>query len=567
MDTREKLNAADRQKAKAAARDQQVLAWFDGQSGSANAVAKAVGMPERSARRSLARLVDRGLLIRDGSTWQRVEAASPPVDPEGLFPPEFDELLARLPAEPLRAAVRLGLALIVAKRALYARRASGWPNLILFGPPRTGKTLVARILGRAAGLPDPQAVRLAAGETGRSLFVRRALGRRGWSLAASPALTQHFVAIDELDKVPPALRGQLLALAQGDTVVELEAQEIRVRPALCLAGNASGDTPPWLSPHLWRRSVVVNTARFRDAFTDGATAEAVRSLLTKIPHLPVVGVPTELPATVFSLLAAALADSTAPYTGARERIDATFAEPLALGYLALAGGSPERAALQAVADYVTTATTTGLTNPAAVDALTARLAGLSGGGEPVGSLTLPEPPLEPEPEPDPNAPFGWRRLCQEARAGWDEATEDAIQAVAADWTPDTPCPVANDLRWSEAWLESQVRQVFGLPAATLRHHRSTLPERRKVFAAVYAAAFESAYATWWGERARLAQEEARVRGEVAAQRRAALIAQQHAEKAALQQANRMAAKRDVRALLFPDTARLDAATALAKRGK
>jgi hypothetical protein len=119
-------------------------------------LAELTGLAASTTREALGRLVARGLARRDGKrrVWAtsagRSEAGAAARGPAVV--PALGAALAVLPAEGLRAFVRLQLAAVVARWHLAGEFMSGWPGFIALGPTRTAKTWFAVFACRVFGL-------------------------------------------------------------------------------------------------------------------------------------------------------------------------------------------------------------------------------------------------------------------------------------------------------------------------------------------------------------------------------------------------------------------------------
>jgi len=270
----------------------------------------------------------------------------------------LDTAIAILPAEALRAFVRLMASTTVARYHLRAARASGWLAGIACGPTGTGKTLAARILCRSFGLDEATTIRLVESETERSLWGRREQDGGTWIIASAAVLDYPFVVLDEIDKAPSDLRTAVLKLLQGETRVPGEGDQVlAVAPAVLAITNGG---PVSIRAEYRRRAVVVDTTPLlpvlgdldqvaRRILTPGTLAGI--DLGTAVP--PLAELDGDSLAVMRTLLRQVLSDA------AWRECDRQGVELAALGRLALGCWDPETAALATVVDYAACAWTTG----------------------------------------------------------------------------------------------------------------------------------------------------------------------------------------------------------------
>ncbi len=342
-------------------------------------LAGAVGLPETTVRGVVARLVAHGLARRDGKrrVWAtdagRSEAGAG--TPGLSLAPTLDAAITCLPAEALRAFVRLQVAAIPVRWHFAREIADGWPSFISVGPTSTGKTAIARLVCRIYGLEELVAIKAAFRQTPGSLVGRRERDARsatGWRVEPSPVLALPYLALDEWDKAARDVQAAAGGLLMGDTADELERERFEIRPTVYTTLNAGREGLSALHDAHVRRAVVLNTEPLRPLLRD--LDEDIARLFgggVLIPRLRLeqirpsrASLPPELRGMLRSELRAGLTEE-----GWR-LADVETLSRLALGRSAITGGPLELAALATAADYLTCSSTLGH----AQDGFAARLA-------------------------------------------------------------------------------------------------------------------------------------------------------------------------------------------------
>jgi hypothetical protein len=232
------------------------------------------GLAERTQRWAVNRLMEAGLVGRQGERGRLFltqagmaqTGSATPEAPVGSPAAALDAALGLLPAETLRAFVRLLVSVVVARHHLHEARPSGWLSAIACGPTGTGKTLAGAIVCRVLGLNPALHIRLVGSETERSLWGRREqVPGGGWAFRPSPALGLPFLGLDELDKAPAELRVATLKLLQGEARVPAEDGVVEVLPAVLATTNAS---PASIRSEYQRRAVVLGTSALQPLLAD-----------------------------------------------------------------------------------------------------------------------------------------------------------------------------------------------------------------------------------------------------------------------------------------------------------
>jgi hypothetical protein len=315
-------------------------------------------LPEKTRRDATSRLESRGLIARDGRKWICLTAAGeaeagaelPGLALSGLL----DGALSQIPAEGLRAFVRLMLSNVIARHHLGDHITDGWGCHVAVGPTKTCKTAMGEIVAEVFALDKVDAIRTASAETPGSLFARHETTAGGRTYVPSPVLSQPFVCVDELDKAPAELRRAFMLLAQGRTRQKGEGTEqLEVRPVVLFCANG---TPSVIRAEYRRRAVVLDTSPLKGQLR-GAYA-AMRSVFGALPRLrldamrpPAAELPSDLRAKVLGALAEGLTEA------GYDQLDERAIELMALGRVPLVGGDVRIAAFATAADYLTCART------------------------------------------------------------------------------------------------------------------------------------------------------------------------------------------------------------------
>jgi len=349
-----------------------------------SALAGRCAMDPRRMQRAVQRLAARGLVVRRSARGAVMLTAGGTAEALSLAPPSdraprtaagngrsvaagalsgtplaaLDTAIGALPAEALRAFVRLMASTTVARYHLRAARASGWLAGIACGPTGTGKTLAARIICRSFGLDEATTIRLVESETERSLWGRREQDGGTWTIASAAVLHYPFVVLDEIDKAPSDLRTAVLKLLQGETRVPGEGDQVLAVAPTVLAITNSG--PASIRAEYRRRAVVLDTGPLLPLLGDldqVARRMLAPGTLARIDLGATVPPLTELDGdsldVMRTLLRRVLSDA------AWRECDRQGLELAALGRLALGCSDIETAVVATVVDYAACAWTTG----------------------------------------------------------------------------------------------------------------------------------------------------------------------------------------------------------------
>jgi hypothetical protein len=319
----------------------------------------AATLPARTGAERVAGLVEEGLAVRVGksrviaTTAGRTEARAG----TATVGAALDAALALLPAEAMRAFVRLTASDVIARSHLRSVYPDGWGCFVAVGPTKTGKTAMARLVASLFGLDPVATIHRAPVQSVGSLWGRRERDDAGWHFVPSPYLDQPYLCIDELDKAEGALRRALLRLVQGDVRVAGEEGEVAdVAPTVWLCANGGPDLVP---VEYRRRAVVLDTAPLEPLLGD--VHRPMRQLFGgAIPRLALgrlVPPATEVPGDVVDELLAVLREGLTP-AGWRQ-LDDRAVEKLVLGRAALGRLELRQAALDTAADYLACAGTVG----------------------------------------------------------------------------------------------------------------------------------------------------------------------------------------------------------------
>ncbi len=340
-----------------AAKDDAILDLLSaGQAGS-EVVARRVKLPPRTAQYRLRQLTIRGLVI--GTEPRGVYRLSPAGHahvlrrrlPASRSPRAEPDVLEQLP-EAHQSFLRLLTDAVVARRTLGRVLLSNWPGFILFGPSKTGKTLLGQLLCRRFGFAPAAYNLVLPRETPGSLWGRRVNdAEKGWRFNPAALLARAFVVLDEYDKAPKEVQRAAQAYLQGDSYFKTDEERAWVSAVPLVVLNMDRGTERLPEPYV-RRSVVLNTAPLLEATKD--IDEVARVLLrAKLPRVPVDVAPPdrELPEETRALLRAAL--RAALTDQGWRRVDVESIARLALGRWAIdKDGGPDHAALAVAADYL-----------------------------------------------------------------------------------------------------------------------------------------------------------------------------------------------------------------------
>jgi hypothetical protein len=315
-------------------------------------------LPEKTRRDATSRLESRGLVARDGRKWICLTAAGEAeagAELPGLAMSELlDRALRQIPAEGLRAFVRLMLSNVIARHHLGDHVTDGWGCHVAVGPTKTCKTAMGEIVAEVFAIDKVDAIRTASAETPGSLFARHEMTAAGRTYEPSPVLAQPFVCVDELDKAPADLRRAFMLLAQGRTRQKGEGtKQLEVRPVVLFCANGA---PSVIRHEYRRRAVVLDTSPLRAQLRGAYTA--MRSVFGALPRLhldamrpPAAELPGDLRAEVLGALAEGLTEA------GYDQLDERAIELMALGRVPLVGGDVRVAVFATAADYLTCART------------------------------------------------------------------------------------------------------------------------------------------------------------------------------------------------------------------
>lgn len=347
------------------ARDALILAALAVGETRSEALAAAVDVPVRSMRRALARLRAAGLVAQGkrgewALTGAGRRAALTATVPE---PTASLALLDELPTEH-RAMLRLIEDAVVARRALRDVYPSNWPGFVLYGPTKSGKTLIGQLAGRRFALdPDTATIDLEVASESSLLGRLEQDPGRVWRRTASP-LAWPLVVLDKYSKAPRELRPVIFAYLAGKSRYSLGEETIEVHPtAIVTLNDDDGDLARLLPNSYLRRSVTLDTAPLWDAVRDidVTAAQLARVILPQVradltPPAP------ELPGyardALRSLLQRCLTDR------GWGLVDVEAVSRLVLGRWATLPGDLKRATSEVAADFLcVTDTRGGLVQP------------------------------------------------------------------------------------------------------------------------------------------------------------------------------------------------------------
>ena len=340
-----------------AAKDDAILELLSGGQAGSAVVARRLKLAQRTAQYRLHRLTVRGLVI--GTEPRGVYRLTPAGHarslrrrlPAARTPNAEPDALGQLPVEH-QAFLRLLTDAVTARRTLGRLLTSNWPGFILFGPSKTGKTLLGQVLCRRFGFAPAAHIRVLPRETPGSVWGRRVNDQEaGWRFDPAALLARAFVVLDEYDKAPKEVQRAAQAFLQGDSYFKTDEEGAWVTAVPLVVLNTDRGTERLPEPYV-RRSVVLNTTSLLEATKD--IDEAARVLLgAKLPRVPTDIAPPEreLPEPARALLRTAL-QAALTDTGWR-RVDVESVARLVLGRWAIdTDGGPEHAALGVAADYL-----------------------------------------------------------------------------------------------------------------------------------------------------------------------------------------------------------------------
>jgi len=156
---------------------------------------------------------------------------------------------------------------------------SGFPSLVLAGPPGTGKTATGELLLRLFGLGREQALKYLPLSTPAEVTVRRLGGieREG---QASWLWTLPFIVLDEIAEADAAIRRAALTYLQGEKFFVVEGTPITLLPFTIVTFNPK-EGQLTLPERIRRRAVQADLSSLweeREAIRDAFKDLAARSL-------------------------------------------------------------------------------------------------------------------------------------------------------------------------------------------------------------------------------------------------------------------------------------------------
>ncbi|MGI8749966.1 MAG: hypothetical protein ACR2J6_05350 [Thermoleophilaceae bacterium] len=278
---------------------------------------------------------------------------------------ELDAAIARWPAEPQRAFLRMLVAAVAARWHLAGQRPQRHPGFVAAGPTGTGKTSMAQFVCEAFGLDAEAHVVYLGGRTAGEVLGRREHGEDGLTFEPSPMLSRPLVVFDEFDKAGRDQQRAALLCFQGDTRAVVEETPVQLRAVPMLACNTQQGLP--IPPEYRRRSVVLDMGAIADLLGDLDLALYELAADGGPPRVeldalcpPAARLPTETHRRLRAVLRQALTEEGWTLCN----VDAV--ELLALGYAAgaeLDGVDLPALAIAAARDYLTCAETVGETRP------------------------------------------------------------------------------------------------------------------------------------------------------------------------------------------------------------
>jgi hypothetical protein len=361
------MNAIERQAARkreqGATNERTVLAVLDdaGDRGlPGRELAARAGLPQRTTNAVVARLADRGLVRREGKRRVYITAAGRSERGAGVpglaLVPTLDVALSYFPAEALKAFARLLFSAVVARWHLADEYDDGWPGFIAWGPTKTGKTSVAKLVCRVYRLDERRAIRVVQKETARGILGRRvrdSSSATGFRVERALPLDLPLLTLDELDKAPPDVKAACGALLLGTTVAEVEGELVETKPTVYATLNSRAGLRDLHEAHI-RRSVTLDTTLLQPLLADldlemrrlfGGEVQIPRlNLKTLRPPL------TRLPENLWRLLRDELRAGLTEEGWAVTDVEAI--SRIVLGRAAITGGTLEQATLATAYDYL-----------------------------------------------------------------------------------------------------------------------------------------------------------------------------------------------------------------------
>lgn len=296
--------------------------------------------------------------------WARSET---PAIIAGANREDLDAAIARWPAEPQRAFLRMLVAAIVSRWHLAGQRPQRHPGFVAAGRTGTGKTSMAQFVCRVLGLDAEAHIIYLASRTAGEVLGRREMDPQTaeWRYDPSPLLGRPLLVFDEFDKANRDQQRAALLCFQGDTRAVIEETSVHLRAVPMLACNTQEQLP--IPAEYRRRSVVLNMDPFADALDDLDLALYELDAVGGPPRLELDSMRpalARLPPDVYKLLRDVLRAALTSEGWTLCNVDAV--ELIALGYTAgteLQGLDLDAVTLTAARDYLTCAETVDETRP------------------------------------------------------------------------------------------------------------------------------------------------------------------------------------------------------------